>query len=97
MTPETWFTRSDPKDDIDAPIQSEYHTNEDPPCDPCALCGKDFCFSSDLDFFPEFFPRIFRVQLSQFAKQFFSPLVARHRDGYRDLDDLVAAFAVFCG
>src|ERR1019366_9572937 len=44
---------------------------------------------------PKLLPRVFRIELGQFSQQFFSLLVARHRDSDLHLDNLVPARAVF--
>lgn len=46
-----------------------------------------------LDLRPYRRPRIFRIQLGQFAQQFFRALVARHGNGHRNLDDFITAGA----
>src|SRR3984957_9254125 len=48
------------------------------------------------DLFPKFLARVFRVQLRQFAQQFFGAFVPRHRYGDGDLNDLIPARAFFC-
>ena len=50
-----------------------------------------------LNLLPQFFSRIFRIQLGQLPQQFFGSLVAWHGPGDGDLDNLVPAHAVLRG
>src|SRR5579863_4889183 len=50
-----------------------------------------------LKLFEQFSSRIFRIQLGKLAQQFFRLLIPRHRHGYFDFNNLIAADAIFCG
>jgi len=46
----------------------------------------------DSDLLPKFFPRVLRIELSQFPQQLFRALIPRHGNRHVNLDDLIAAY-----